>query len=385
MTPRALRSFLAFVAGGWLAVACGGSSVDSRRTSCATDADCASGQRCTAGAVRPILGVSPCEQVVACETGAECRPDEVCAPSWQRQVSYVETCAPKLCAPSCSVSRCPPDAECGDDGVCSLTLCDAPGAAACPALWGCDPAAAKTASHAAYEGIEGGEQDIERQMARGCVRLPCDAKGGRMCAPAWACKPSATDNPSGCAPDDCRKTGRCSDDARLVCADLATHPEAQMPDVNGCVVRTCDDGHSCAWLTVTGVDVGRCNYGAPEADALGCVVLPCEVDADCGYEDQLCDHASRLSDDRGCRLRSCTEGQPCGLGLVCAPEADIHGADDCALPAEAMTGGTGGGAGSAGTSGTTGGMSPGGAGGSAAGPGGGTGPLAVPRGECVAR
>jgi len=71
---------------------------------------------------------------------------------------------------------------------------------------------------------------------------------------------------------------------------------------------------------------------APEADEYGCIVLPCEVDADCGYEDYVCDPASVLRDLRNCRIRSCTEGKPCGVGLVCPPQADIHSTDDCALP-----------------------------------------------------
>lgn len=150
-----MRSLLAFVVVGWVAAACGGSSVDTRPTSCASDADCASGQRCTAGSERPAIGLSPCALVVACETGAECRPDEVCAPSWQRQITYVETCAPRLCATNCDTYRCPADAECGDDGVCSL--------------------------------------------------------GGSACATAWSCEPDRTDNPSGCVPANCKKTKHCSD------------------------------------------------------------------------------------------------------------------------------------------------------------------------------
>lgn len=369
-----MRSFLAFVVAGWVAAACGGSSVDTRPTSCSSDADCVSSQRCTAGTDRPAYLPSPCARVVPCEAGSECGPGEVCAPSWQSSDAASASCAPKLCSPSCDDSSCPADAECADDGLCVLTSCDAPGAAACPPLWACDPAAAKVGSHAPAEGAEihteGGEQDIERQMARGCVRLPCDASGGYLCAQAWLCDPDATDNASGCVPGDCKQTKQCANSA-LVCTNLAIHPEAYPPDVNGCITRTCDDGTSCAWITPAGVDVGRCQYGAPDADPFGCIVLPCEVDVDCGYEDYLCDHESRLSDQRGCRVRSCAEGKPCGIGLVCAPDSDFHGADDCAAPDNA-TGGGGGAQVNAGSAGSASGA-------------GGTTTLQVPRGECVVR
>ena len=275
-------------------------------------------------------------------------------------------------------------------------------------LWTCDPETAATASHAASSGALNGDSDIERYMARGCVRLPCSEPGGYECQMTWSCKPDATDNPAGCVADACEDTGHCSNDEYLVCASESAHPTKEPPDANGCITRTCDDGKSCSVITPAGVDVGRCNYGAAGADAYGCVLLPCTKDADCLYDNYVCDHTSPRSDELGCRLRSCTEGNPCPDGFVCYPQAAQHDAADCTTPefAPGGVGGTGGGVSSTGgaTTGgaTTGGATTGGAttGGSSTASGGGTarggsggtssgagGSISIPtpHGQCVAR
>jgi hypothetical protein len=229
-------------------------------------------------------------------------------------------------------------------------------------------------------------------MARGCVRLPCSEPGGYECQVAWSCKPSATDNPAGCVADGCEETGHCSNDEYLVCASESAHPAKEPPDANGCIIRTCDDGKSCSVVTPAGVDVGRCDYGAPGADAYGCVLLPCTNDADCMYENYVCDHSSPQRDELGCRLRSCTEGNPCPDGFVCDPHAVQHDAADCTTPEFATSGGAGGGVsatGGATTGGaTTGGSSSASGGGPASGGSsgaGGSSSIPTQHGQCVAR
>jgi len=358
---------------GVLAVACSGRSADTTPRSCAADADCAAGQRCAAPADRPVIGMAPCARAVLCsEADAACPADQLCAPSWQSLPGY-PFCGERLCAAPCTDESCPADAECASNGLCELTRCDAPGAAACPEFWRCDPAAAATASHEPVSGTTTGDDtlELERHSQRGCVRSTCAEQGGFECVSAWSCKPDATTNPAGCIPDACGNTGHCSNDETLVCQPQAKHPDRGPLDLNGCVPATCDDGYSCSLVTEAGVDVGVCRYGAPNADYYGCVVLPCTTDDECFY-DYVCDHASPQADERGCRQQSCTEGYRCPDGFVCDPKAVQHDGADCTTPEFATSGGaSGSGAGGSGGSGA------GGSGGSASKP-----PL---RGQCVAR
>ena len=385
---------------GAVAVACSGRSVDPAPHGCATDAECAAGQRCDLSADRPVVGMAPCARVVPCGDGAGlCASDEICAPGWQA-LPYYPYCGDKLCAARCTDASCPADSACGDDGLCRLTSCDAPGAAECPELWRCDPTAAATASHEIVTGTQFSEEvlEIERHMQRGCVRKTCAEEGGFECAAAWSCTPSATINPAGCIPDDCEATGHCSNDTELICLPLAKHRDHGQLDLNGCVGRTCDDGYSCARVTEAGVDVGVCKYGAANADYYGCVVLPCKNDDECFYG-YVCDHSSGQSDERGCRNRSCTEGYTCPDGFVCDPKAVQHDAADCTTPEFATSGGASGtGAGGSGASSAGGTTGKGGSGGTTSqggsggisttgGTGGTSGSSAKPtvRGQCVAR
>jgi hypothetical protein len=308
-------------------------------------------------------------------------------------------CGDKLCAAPCTDSSCPPDAACGKDGACTLTLCDAPGSEPCPELWRCDPPAAAIARalNDQLVGTTVAEAPLEadRYFARGCMRKRCDEPGGYECAAAWSCKPDLNTHPVGCVPDECRETGSCADDTTLVCLSDAKHADHGPLDVNGCVPRTCDDGFSCARITEAGVDVGRCQYGAPSSDYYGCVVLPCTSDDECFYG-YRCDPLSPQADQRGCRLPSCTEGYTCPDGFVCDPTAAERDAADCTIPEPANTGGTGmggsagtaaGGTGTSGLGGSSGGSAPrvGGAGGTGGTGSGGSVGTAPPRGQCVAR
>lgn len=375
---------------GAVALACSGRSVETSPKSCVTDADCAGGQRCKVAIDRPAIGLSPCAGALLCSAeDALCPTGQVCAPSWQSLPDY-PYCGADLCAPPCTEGSCPKDAACGSDGVCRLTLCDAPTAAPCPDLWRCDPPAATAASHDVLEGTTVSESsfDVERNLARGCVRKKCDEPGGYECSPAWACKPSSTTQAAGCTPEDCRDTGHCSDDTTLICLTEAAHPGTTPLDVHSCVARTCDDGHSCSLLTENFVDVGRCDYGAPNADYYGCVAIPCTDDTEC-FNGYVCDHSSPESDPRGCRFRRCNEGNPCPFGSRCDPTAPDRDLQSCTTTPEGAGGtGTGGsaagGTGAAAVGGSSGGSAPhvGGAGGT-----GGGGPVGrePPRGQCVAR
>jgi hypothetical protein len=393
MRSAVLLSRAALVLG--VVAGCSGRSVDAAPKSCSADADCVAGQRCEGLADRPVIGLSPCAGVVSCagEVVGVCATDEICAPGWQRLPDYAY-CGEMLCAPRCSDASCPPDAACMPTGLCELTQCDGPGAAACSERWRCDPSAAATASHEPARGTSISEDALEmdRNLQRGCVRLTCAETGGYACAAAWSCDPGATINPAGCIPDECKDTGHCADDTTLVCRSKAQHLDHGSLDLNGCVPRTCDDGYSCSRITEAGIDVGACRYGAPNADYYGCVVLPCMTDDECFY-DYVCDHASSQADERGCRQQSCTEGAPCPDGFVCDPKAVQHDGADCTTPEFASSGGASGtGAGGSGGSPAGGATSAGGTGGTSAraGSGGtaGSGASASKpplRGQCVAR
>jgi hypothetical protein len=255
------------------------------------------------------------------------------------------------------MTGCPIDATCGADGLCTLTPCDAEAATACRTGWTCDPEAAATASHAPARGTAVGESEIDREIARGCLRLSCSDEGGIPCASLWSCAPEQAESPSGCVPDPCEVTGLCSSDTQI-CMSESAHGDRLFPDDNGCVDRLCDEGHSCSAVTEAGLDVGVCDFSSPNADRYGCSLTPCTQDAECFY-DYVCDHGSPQADERGCRLRSCSEGNECPAGMVCDPNAIVHDGADCTTP-EHATGGGSGGVGSGGSSASSGGTGPGG-------------------------
>jgi hypothetical protein len=142
----------------------------------------------------------------------------------------------------------------------------------------------------------------------------------------------------------------------LVCLSESKHPNFE-PDQHDCVTRGCDEGHSCSTISARGVDIGYCDYSAPNAEpTLGCAIRLCESDADCA-DLQACDPEGPFADGQGCRDLSCVEGRPCPSGWLCdlGKTADISG---CYDPGSLPSGGTGGGgtSGSGGTTGSSGGV-----------------------------
>jgi hypothetical protein len=341
-----------------LSAGCSGETQALGPLRCDANADCASGFRCDKPIDRAVKGTIPCPGEIACTTAADCNAGEVCGPSWQIAPTRFG-CQPLLCGAPCAADSCPEDATCNDAGVCELIPCDAPDGGACADHWRCDPEAARATMPDYPVGIATPEPDIARELGHGCVRIPCDEPDGYQCADLYACgTDAATDRPA-CLPESCLDTGRCLDDTFQVCITDTKHPDFT-PDEHGCVTRGCDEGISCSAISARGVDVGYCDYSAPNADPLlGCAVHPCQSDADCG-ELQTCDAMGPFADGAGCRDLNCSEGLPCPSGWLCdlTMTADVTG---CYEPSSIPSGGASGtGGASAGAPGATGGTGGGG-------------------------
>src|ERR1051325_1475962 len=140
------------------------------------------------------------------------------------------------------------------------------------------------------------QADAAREKQRGCIAKQCDEDGGFTCRSTWRCAPDEAmpDEASGCVPIPCSESGHCSSDDIFICEPPGDAKRPPGMDVNGCVVRNCEEGYTCQYTT-DGTNHAYCDVSSPEADGYGCVIRSCEEDPGCPTS-YVCDPGAEFVD-----------------------------------------------------------------------------------------
>ncbi len=292
--------------GGVAAAAALGCSTEGRDEpqNCANDADCSSEQRCShAGQLQQPIPFNPCLNLVSCTDSSSCPGDQVCAP--YTGALQGPSCPSRVCSVPCQPNGCAPGEVCKESGLCELEDCDKDGAPACPAHYRCDPSVAAEASTLPLFGSAVGDAaDAVREAARGCVRKQCDEPDGFTCRERWSCAPDrASNEASGCEPEPCSETGRCSHDGSFICEPMNDGPRPEGTDPQGCRIRNCGEGFDCQYLR-EGTNYAYCDLESEESDDYGCRIRRCDEPGVTCPEGYGCDPSSSSADRVGCRRAS---------------------------------------------------------------------------------
>lgn len=302
-------------------MACPGyEEVNSDAQTCSMQAECAGGTVCSTVTVYDESSPGPNCNAIGF---SQCDPAScfgVCQPQPNGCGEYcVEDCNPESCT---GTSQCV-------DNVCVTKPCDADGAADCGTSYVCDPGAEGANAqgcrllqcHEAngiacpelYRCAEAGEVGDYR----GCVRLLCDEPNGPSCPELSACRSDDEGaGPIGCVELDCSEAGGPTCDEGKVCRPESVY--ANVGSQKGCTRLQCDEGgDACA-------ETHLCLPDNPRADALGCVLTPCDMGWECEpFRDCNVSAIGAGADAHGCVDRACTVDTDCACGycvnLVCEP------------------------------------------------------------------
>jgi hypothetical protein len=359
--PRMVRGCLLGAVTAVAASGCRTEGGDQAPQSCALDADCPSEQRCShTGQLRQPIPFNPCVTLVTCTDSSACPGDQVCAP--YLGTASGPSCPGLVCTAPCQPGGCAPGEACKESGLCELEDCDKDGAPECPAHYECDPSAAAEASTLPLFGSAVGDAaDAVREAARGCVRKQCDEPDGFTCREQWSCAPErATNEASGCVPEPCSETGRCSDDGYFICEPMNDGPRPEGTDPQGCRIRNCGEGFDCQYVR-QGTNYANCDLESAESDDYGCRIRRCSEPSVTCLQGYACAPSSVVADRVGCRPSYCNEpgGPTCPAGTRCAPRSPGSEVYSCVAESVA-SGGVGSGSGGAPSGG---GISSGGSGG----------------------